>query len=201
MAAPPTSFTVYNDDSLNNLSVNTLNTSNLEISGKLSASHINNNVQVVGYSAALAGSGIQYISGSPGQAPWTAGTAATWDYLVGPPNSLLLRVTYTPDNLTLNGGGTNLIAAVAVDHPTYGLATLAAAQAGTGPPAAGAALVGAPGTQVQSDERSAINGLVGNAIPLATPSGTPFQNPMVVDYVAAITAGQLKITLDFISLD
>ena len=38
MATPQTSFTVYNDDSRNNLSVNTLNTSNLNITGTLSVS-------------------------------------------------------------------------------------------------------------------------------------------------------------------
>lgn len=88
-----TSFTVYNDDSLNNLSVNTLNTSNLEISGKLSASTINNTFNVVGYTGndvVNAAAANYYLVPRPEQAQPTAATnLATYDFVRVPANCVI----------------------------------------------------------------------------------------------------------------
>ena len=201
-----TSFTVYNDDSLNNLSVNTLNTSNLEISGKLSASTINNNVQVIGYSNPTQAAGAAYMSSSPDQATWTAATAANYSYVVVPRNCVLLRATVSQENgLT---AGANIIAA---GGPVANLSniTLAAARAG-GAPVAGTAFTGnlaanlatvAVGAQPQGQMVNAAAEVAAATAqnPALTVTGAA-QSPVVWTLATPITAGKVRFTFDFLSL-
>ena len=201
-----TSFTVYNDHTANNLSVNTLNTSSLVISGALSAPIINNHIWRTGYTSVLQPQLVSYISTVPDHPAWVAaglpGTnSAIYPYLIAPPNSVLLRMRFNGEDNFNAAANPFILAGAGLDAPTCGANSLVAAQTGT-PAAQGTQpLVGAHAVTTAEIQAGAMLNGVASDIAATYTALTNNDNPMVVDIANAVTAGRVRFTFEFLSLN